>query len=253
MSRTTEAKRETSLVSLSAAFETPTGSKSSKKTVSVSYPLIEQAANLVEDEFWVDVLRKCARKKFPRSFIYNDNTVRYRTTGDTVILPDNPEGIKDTLIGFFQDKGKIYSSKDCNRRRVEDEKVSIAKITENNSRWAKVSLSKKRRSALIMEYVGRVYSHLNKSIRDELRTQIELGLDTKYLTNAHIAFENGIIVDINGIHADTDGLHFTREFKSLGGVSRTAVKEDKKHTHLGGWKLYVQSYLRYIEALLGSE
>ena len=57
-----------------------------KKSEVVHFPEFEEAYEMVNDPFWRDILRGCARKKFPRGFMYFDNFLHHRANNIYIAL-----------------------------------------------------------------------------------------------------------------------------------------------------------------------
>jgi len=234
------------------ALNSPTNASKSKarlkKSEIVVYPELEVAVTYTTDPFWVDILHQCARKKFPRGFMYEDNQLRHRTNNISILLPDDPAAKAQTMIHFFQENGKLYSKRDQERRRLKDEEKILAQLANDSTSWKCVSYSKNRRATHVRDYVERKYSHLTNELRDEIYTQIEVGFETKYILKEHIYFENGQIINIDGIHADERGVAYTRP-RNLKIPVIAALSESPKpkvYRHYENWTKYLENYCKYI-------
>lgn len=246
---TTETSTSLWVAALTAPKSTGKSRGRVKKSEVVSHPEFEEAAMYTDDQFWADILRRCARKKFPRGFSYSDGQLKYRANEIAVVLPDDPSARALTTICFFQENGKLYSRRDQENRRLKEEEADIARLASASSSWKCISYSKNRRAAYVSDYVERKYRHLPKAIRDELYTQIEVGFDTKFITKDHVNFENGQILHIDGLDANENGIIFTRPIpeRTLSPVIRQEEPKREIHRHLDGWLKYLDNYSKYIQ------
>jgi hypothetical protein len=219
-----------------------------KKSDVVHYPEFEEASKYTDDQFWIDILKKCARKKFPREFSYGDGQLKHRQNNISIVLPDDHKALSQTVIYFIQENGKLYSKRDQENRRLEDEENDIAELANESASWKYVSYSKTRKATYVREYIERKYSHLSKSIRDEIFTQIEVGFDTKFITKDNIIFEDGYITKIDGIDATEDGVYYTRPLPKRSSTVSHYIEEakNKQYRYHENWVKYLEGYNKYI-------
>lgn len=196
----------------------------------------------ISDSFWKDVFTSCAKNKFPRGFIYSDMVLKHRTSGNAIELSDNPIEFAQMVIYFFQEHGKILSKLDQEWIKKKLENEVIERISPDYHNWSKVAMSKNRRSVHIRNYVDTKYAHLNKSIRDELFTQINIGFSNKLLTKTDVTYINGAISNIEGIDADERGV------KILRNVPTQKVKAAKKESS-DLIKIYHKEWYKFIDDL----
>lgn len=243
---------ETTSVLWNAALNMPQSSGKgrgrTKKSEVACYPQFEQAANHTEDPYWRVILNNCARKKFPRGFTYADGILKHRANNISIILPDDPLALSQTVIYFLQENGKLCSAIDQEIRKRKAENVIIAQLSTAYNDWSCVSRSKNRRATYVADYVEEYYKHLPKHIRDEIYTQINVGFETKYIKKEHITFENGKITHVDGIDADEHDMYFTRPMptKRPALIERDEQVKDKKHQHYEGWCKYLKDYSDYL-------
>lgn len=220
-----------------------------KKSDNIYYPQFEAASQYIEDEYWKVILHNCARKKFPRGFNFNDGILKYRVNNISIALPDDYVSLAQTAIHFFQENGKLYSKRDQEIRKKQDEAIIINQLINNSNNWTCISRSKNRRATYIRDYVERKYINFPQYIRDELYTQLNIAFETKYITKEHVNFENGLITNIDGIDANDTSVFFTRPFSFL---KITHYNEDylqqknKCHRHFENWCKYMDEYYKYI-------
>lgn len=243
---------ETSSSLWAAALTVPQTSGKSrgkvKKSETIYYPEFEEASQYTDDQFWIDILKRCSHKKFPRGFSYSDGQLRHRQNNISIVLPDDPRALAQTVIYFVQENGKLYSKRDQELRRLQDEENDIAELANESASWKYVSYSKPRKATYVREYVDRRYAHLDRSIRDEVFTQIEVGFDTKFITKNNISFEDGHITHIDGVDANESGVFFTRPLPKRAQNTTVGVEEpkSKNYRHHDNWWKYLEGYNKYI-------
>jgi hypothetical protein len=222
-----------------------------KKSEIIHHPEFEEAIIYLDDPYWISIFKSCARKKFPKGFFYNDRHLNYRPNDVTMVLPDDAQNVAATAVFFFRENGRLHSERDqiIQQRFVEQaisEQMANSPIT-----WTKVSRSKNKRSLYIRGYVDRKYADLPLKIRDELYTQINLGLETKRLTGNQITFVNGIITQIDGIDANEKGVIHSRAMPTRRTTTSSKVvptTKPKHYEHEKNWDKFLQSYSKHIVA-----
>ncbi len=221
-----------------------------KKSEMVVYPEFELCAQCVDDQYWKDIFQQCARKKFPRGFVYQDNYLKHRQTNNMIMLPDDTVHKTQTAIYFFQENGKMYSRRDQAIRRVQLEDNIVRQLTNASLDWKKVAISKNSRAAHIKDYVERKYGHLSQPIRHELITQISTGFETKFITKDNVYFDGGQILSIDGVDANEESVFFTRVPPARKIVAPVIYPEErsKVHRHYDNWSKYLEGYRKYIGA-----
>lgn len=219
-----------------------------KKSEIIHYPNFEAASQNIEDQYWKVILHNCARKKFPRGFVYSDGLLRHRTNNISITLPDDYHALAQTAICFFQENGKLYSKRDQEIRKKRDEDAILNQLMTASSNWTCISRSKNRRATYIRDYVERCYSHLSQRVRDELYTQLNVGLETKFITKDNVRFENGQVLHIDGIDANDTGVFYTRSLpvKRLTVIDRSTQTKEKCYRHYENWCKYAEEYRKYV-------
>jgi hypothetical protein len=219
-----------------------------KKSEIIHHPQFEAASRHVEDQYWKVILHNCARKKFPRGFVFSDGLLRHRTNNISIALPDDDYALAQTAIYFFQENGKLYSKRDQEIRKKRDEDAILAQLVTASNNWTCISRSKNRRATYIRDYVERCYSHLHQHIRDELYTQLNVGFETKFITKDNVRFESGQVLHIDGVDANETRVFFTRALpvKRLAIIDRSTQTKDKSYRHYDNWCKYVEDYRKYI-------
>ena len=243
---------ETSAALWTAALTVPdTSSKSRgrvKKSEIIHFPQFEAGSQHIDDQYWKVILHNCARKKFPRGFVYGDGLLRHRANNISIALPDDHYALAQTAIYFFQENGKLYSKRDQEIRKKRDEEAILSQLVNASNNWTHISRSKNRRATYIRDYVERRYVAFPQNIRDELYTQLNVGFETKYIMKDHVTFENGQVLYIDGVEANETSVFFTRQLpiKRLAVIDRSIQTKDKTYRHYENWCKYLDDYRKYI-------
>lgn len=219
-----------------------------KKTETIHHPCFEAASQIIDDPYWKAIIHGCAKKKFPRGFLFSDNILKHRTNNISISLPDDPYHLAQTAIYFFQENGKLYSKRDLEINRKRDEDAILLQLINASNSWTCISRSKNRRATYIRDYVERRYESLPQKIRDEIYTQINVGFETKFITKDHVAFENGQVVFVDGVDGDMNRAFFTRPLPNvrLTYVDRSEQTKAKCWSHSSNWAKYCDDYQKYI-------
>jgi len=245
---TTETSASLWNAALTVADSTGKARGRTKKSEIVYHPEFDLASQCTNDPYWRDTLSRCARKKFPRGFVYNDRYLHHRTNDISILLPDTAHDFAATAIYFFQENGKLYSQRDQEERRHRyEDALKLQQANESNN-WKSLAHSKNRRANSIRDYVERRYIHLPSRIRDELCTQIDAGFETDYINKDDVTFENGQIQHIEGFDATEEGVVFTRMYvrKRLPFIDQQTAIKEKVYRHYENWLKYVENYRKYI-------
>lgn len=171
----------------------------------VIHAVFEEASSLVDDAFWVSALQMAARGKFPKHFMYKDQTLYYRgNKTSTTSIPDVPAEAAETFIGFLQSIG-ILSDTDIEQHNQQYTNSSDID-TSPPSDWSGVS--KKVAEIMKENYVNSMtrIHNLDKEQVASLRSVITIGFVTKIFTKKQITIKGYEIVSIEGIEQDEEGL-----------------------------------------------
>jgi len=244
--------RETSSALWNAALLAPSapskGKGRLKKSEVIHFPEFEKASALVKDSFWRDILRSCARKKFPRGFGYLDGFLHHRANNIYIALPDDPYALAQTAIFFFQENGRMYSKHDREMRRQQEEENILSELTKTTSNWTTMARSKNRRATHVRDFVERKYAHLPKTIRNELYTQINVAFEMGHLKKENVIFENGQLLYVDIFDANEEGLFLTKALPNTRStiITRDPQSKDKIYRHYEAWLKYLEDYKKYI-------
>jgi len=215
--------------------------KKLKKSERIQCPEFELAAELIEDPYWQDILKQCARKKFPRSFCYSDKLLKHKYNNKSIKLPDDPLNFCKMCVDFFKENGRMFSELDKLEYSQNEEEVILVQLMKDSCDWKKISKSKIRRAYYIRNYVDEKYNHIPDEIREELYTQINVCIEDKFIKKEHIDFNNYHILTIDGIDVIDCDIVYTRQLppKKLSYLYRNEQK-DKIYRHYDNWLKYLE-------------
>lgn len=219
-----------------------------KKSDLITFQEFEEISRCTDDQFWIDVLMKCAKKKFPRGFIYADKVLRYRPDEVQIYLPDDLEARYHTVVCFFQENGKMYSSRDQETKRRVEEEREMAELSLASNTWKHITSSKNRRATHVRNYVEREFPDVPKNIRGKLYTQIEVGFDTKFITKDNVVVEDGQIMSIDGVTIQDGEIVFTRPLPKITlPTLHPPTGRQEHHNHFNSWTKYLKGYAKHIQ------
>lgn len=219
-----------------------------KKAETIHYNNFELASQSIDDNYWKETLHNCAKKKFPRGFEFREGILKHKTNNISIALPDDPYHLAQTAIYFFQENGKLYSSKDISIKKKRDEEIILAQLLNASNNWTCISRSKNRRSTYVRDYVERRFISFSQQIRDEIYTQINVGFETKYITKDHVLFENGQITFIDGVDSDGHKVFLSRPLPPKKTISNEFIEQSKpkSYCHTLNWNKWCEDYYKYI-------
>lgn len=246
---------ETSRTLWSAAAAGPPirGSKLKKSEI-VQFANFEAASGTLTDSYWIDILKSCARGKFPRGFCYDNGYLHHRANNVSMLLPDDPYALAQTAKYFLQENGRLLSTADKKSQKDKEEELILQQLAGKTIDWKTISRSKNKRTTYIRDYVEKKYSHLNTYIRDELYTQINVAFELGFLSGEHVTLVGNDIEFIDGISATEEGIFYSREYPTrIPGIRNTTKinpeeNKDKKYRHYANWCKYLEDYRKYMES-----
>lgn len=213
-----------------------------KKSEIVYFPEFEAAAAEVSDPFWRDTLELCARRKFPRGFLYNGGLLKHKSSNLSINVTElEPQAAAGAITTFIRDHGRLYSPADeLDSKNYED--PIIKEIINKYSDWKKIFKSSYRRSQYVWSFVFENFEDLSTELKEDLYTKINLGFELGYLVKEDVNFEFGRITSISGIAFTQNGVEYLREapIKRRKAEIKAAGK-DKKYCHYKSWSDYLDS------------
>lgn len=182
-----------------------------KKEQLVVAPLFEEFSKNIEDPFWIDIFKTCSYGKMPSGVSFRNNvlTVKKGTQTYNLEVDNNPSIGAQQCVEFIRDHGDLKSEKDLKdiNEKIDRTNNNVQRV--NQMTWKQIR-NKKLKKALIIDYVYRIKNERNLTIDqlNNLKTQINLGLNLGLFNHEHIVFEKGSIVDIIGLKWDYNNEEF---------------------------------------------
>ena len=157
----------------------------------VTCPILIEASDLVDAEFWSDILAKCGSGKFPVGFNYYNNVLSFRR--ESISLTGDPYEVALACIAFLKKYAGIHSP-------AELEKIIEMSRSTSRVRVKCTIKSSPRRNIMIDDYIEKHYPDVED--KDRLFTIILLGIITSTID---VVYDGKIIVNIQGITTE-DGI-----------------------------------------------
>jgi len=203
-------------------------------------PNFLEYSKFIKDPFWIDVLVRASRGKFPTKFSYKEKTLSCKRTNkvQNLILPEDPLQAVMLIMEFFKKYAGLHSE--------EEQKISDLEIKNHVSEpvnsWSKVK--KKMKKILVHNYVGSVSEYLCLSTveRNQFRDLVNQGLIVGYFGKDNIVVENNSIKEIEGIIFDKERRTFYRDASLKPKISKSSKKAESKKTEgvfYLAWEKYV--------------
>jgi hypothetical protein len=217
-----------------------------KRVKEIQYPLLNEAAGHLKDEFWKNLFMDMARGKHPRKLHIDDKSVNCtKKNSFTYMYRDkSPVEIATELKQHISKALCIYSSKDMQDK--EEQKSAINNefdlaCTEDS--WKKIK-SKKMREYLISKYVLENKERHSLSW-DKTRLLYNMILDAFYFFHTHksvdVQMEDSVITNI-------EDFQITPTIKNL---RLDTLVEKQQHTSkidlIHEWQKYTTNMYRKIE------
>ena len=174
-----------------------------KKKDDVVYKIFEDAADLVEDEFWKTMLLNASKSKFKRGFKFNNGVLTYKIKNKIFSFNLNlnsPIELKESFIYFIKEKCGILSNDDKVNKTEEIGKLYLNKNDEILKSWSKIKTNT-HKHIIINKYIQNIKKQDNLDdnkylhLKDKIVTGIILGI----FNSKTIIIENGEIIEIIGL------------------------------------------------------
>lgn len=178
----------------------PEGNKVRRtRSSKIIYPLIEECAELLDDEFWQTTFRYAASGKLPAGIKIKDNIIIFKKGRNThqIEIPENKYEVLQLFMYIFKNICGLYSRRDLEERE-RNNPVNEEDTTETT--WK--SIKKKRvKKAMIDHYAHNLGSSLNLTKEEihQLITLINMGFLLNILTDKHVKLEKEKIAKVEGI------------------------------------------------------
>lgn len=199
-----------------------------KAEVPIENQIFADCSMLVEDPFWKETFNQAAMGRFPRGFMFKDNSLTYKR-GSKVHkkeLPLDPLEACMISMTFFKEMAGIRSQADQDRERLEIEEQQNDIQSIENCGWDDIK-KKKIKELLISEYISTSCKDLNLDIKQKkkLITIINIGFLLGYLDSDKISFTDGKIYKIDGLEYNDTTREFTLNISpNMKKMARSRVK-----------------------------
>lgn len=222
-----------------------------KKSEMIYFPEFEAAADKATDSFWKDTLKLCARKKFPKGFIYNNGLLRHRTSNLCMnVVELDAESAAGAVTTFIRNNGRIYSPDDeADSKRSED--PILHDMMEKYSDWLKIYKSNCKRSQYVWSFAFDNFQEYSEDIRNDLFTKINMGFELGYLVKEDVVFECGKIVSIEGIAITDAGVEYMRNAPIKKRKTDSKPVKDKRYSHYENWVSYLEDLDKHLKMEAG--
>ena len=216
----------------------------------VVHELFEKCSELTQDQYWISILKDCAREKFPRGFQYKNGLMIHRRGNQCVTkeIPDDPSEAFQITVKFFKSAGGLMSNTDRKRLQREEEERLIESYSNKEITWKDIKIERVKES-LISEYISDINQKrgLTPQQKKDLTTIIKMGFMIKYFTSKNIVMAGGKITEIQGLIFENgnfriDHKNITKKTsrKTVGlGIEKAPQKQ--KLTPLMYWEKYLEN------------
>lgn len=212
-----------------------------KKSEVIHFSQFEAAAEKVSDPFWKDTLKLCARRKFPKGFLYGGGVLKHRGSSQSLnVMELDSESAAGAIVTFLRENGKIYSPIDeVNSKSCED--LVLEDMISKYSDWSKIFKSSSRRSQYVWSFVFENFEELPPALKKELYTKINIGFELGYLIKEDVVFEFGRIISIEGISLVEGRIEYMRPVPiKKRKIETKAASKSKNHCHYKNWLDYLE-------------
>lgn len=168
-----------------------------------------ECSQLIDDEYWRDILVSMSHNKIPKGFIYKDGYLTHKkgSKSQNVEIPESPIDALRLILSFMKTTAGLRSAQDRAReKRIEEQ----ALVEQPELTWAEL---KKIKRALPDMYISNFIRWIAKSLSltkpesAQLRTLINLGIIFGHIDDIHIKFDV-VIQSIDGLGFDAESRRF---------------------------------------------
>ena len=215
----------------------------------IRYPAIADAANLVTNRYWADILGDIARGRCPKKCTIDDECISFLNKRQKEVINytlKTPEELAEILPPIISSFCGISSIEDFDRDMlaVDGQLQHFVKTTDLND-WRKVN-NKSMKRDLIIAYVCRLKAENNYKPATA-RKLLQTILGAFFTLHTHgaddVTMEDGHITSIDGIEVAEDGtITNTKIDAKLADVetSEAAEPQDKRKTVVDKWVTYLK-------------
>lgn len=208
-------------INVKISDHTPKPSKKKEKVHVVIYPEFKNMIPLINDEYWIEILKTYSYGKFQKDVKFKHNTISYKKFSQEIDFENLENGLNN-LLNFLKTKVGIYSPTDM---EIKNE-LFIEEINKTNvsiDSWSQVK-KKSHKTLLISKYIQSFKDTLTSSQLKDLENKINLGILAEYFNSSNIIIKNGFIEKIEGLIQDEDG-NFHIDFDTIK-IKKTKSKKN---------------------------
>jgi hypothetical protein len=234
----------------------------SKNQPIILHPIFEQCTRHITDPFWISIFNQAAIGKFPRGFLFKDNSLTYKrgTKISRIDLSTDPVTAATELMTFFGRMAGIMSTADQDRSRQELEDRLTESVSLHTCTWADIK-KKKVREMLIGTFVEDLVKQYELVDREriQLRSMINLGFILGHFSSTNVQFSQGRIHGIAGLDFDATTRKFsinstcqprhTKSSKSRQSRSVKIVDTETESTSSPGLVSFMALWIKFLESL----
>jgi len=220
------------------------GRKERKKTIVEQHPEFTVAAKQLEGHaFWHSIFLDCANGTYPNGISYSNFNIFHKTSKRRQIVSNSDVNIFiSEVVKFMQGVG-IFSPEEKKYMDAQYTESVTSARGQNKDNWPVIAKNDRARTTLFSRYVNDKYAALDKSIRDQMITLINIRYTIGLIKASDVQYENDKITHINGIHATSEGIEYQPAVVTKG--ERNANKEDNNFL-VKKWSRDVKSYETYM-------
>jgi hypothetical protein len=234
----------------------------SKNQPAILNPIFEQCTQHITDPFWISIFNQAAIGKFPRGFLFKDNSLTYKrgTKISRIDLSTDPVTAATELMTFFGRMAGIMSTADQARSRQELEDRLTEGVSLHTCTWADIK-KKKVREMLIGSFVEDLVKQYELVDREriQLRSMINLGFILGHFSSTNVQFSQGRIHGIAGLDFDATTRKFSinsscqprhsKSSKSRQSRSVKIVDAETESVSSSGLVSFMVLWIKFLESL----
>jgi hypothetical protein len=230
----------------------------SKNSPAILNPIFEQCLTHLTDPFWISIFSQAAIGKFPRGFLFKDNSLTYKRGSkiSRMDIPSDSSIAVSELMAFFTRTAGIMSTADQARSRQELEDRMMEGVSLHTCTWSDIK-KKKVREMLIGTFVQDLVAQyqLLDSEKVQLRSMINLGFILGHFSSTNVQFSQGRIQAITGLEFDET----TRKFSINASCQARINKSSKSRRNVPevdpdatvnlGYVSFMTLWIKFLESL----
>lgn len=217
-----------------------------KRLKDIRYPLLYEASEYIQDDFWKNMLIDLSRGRYPKKVTLDGTTIfagNKRNQLNYFYSNKTAQEIATELIPLLRTHLNLLSSNDIKQQsdQIDDQFNEFHNRTTENC-WKKIK-NKKMKHTLLIEYCLRKKQELNLGWK-QARQLMKLVDNALHLFHTHtsndIIMENGMIEDVEDIVFE-NGVFTNIRYNQFQFSSDDEEEEDNSHTINDTWINYIKS------------